>query len=261
MKRGAALVLFCFLIIQAYSQVVKKKIPDKLVVLTFDDAVLSHYTNVAPLLKKYKFGGTFFIAEFLQPAFSDKTKYLSWEQISELDKMGFEIANHTQNHTHVNKMDKSHFVTELEYIENKAKEAGVKNPMLSFAYPGYDTAASAIPVLQEKGYLFARIGGGKAYDPLTDHPYLIPSFSTSADNSKEIYAGFNEAKDGKIVILTVHGVPDDAHPWVTTPLSLFEEYLTYLKANKFKVIALRDLQKYIDVKEALATVKPGVNRK
>ena len=40
---------------------VRKSIPDKLVVLTFDDSKASHYTVVRPLLKKYGFGATFFI--------------------------------------------------------------------------------------------------------------------------------------------------------------------------------------------------------
>ena len=31
-------------------------IPDKLVVLTFDDSVKSHFTIVRPILKKYQFG-------------------------------------------------------------------------------------------------------------------------------------------------------------------------------------------------------------
>src|SRR5229473_6679633 len=36
-----------------------ESIPDKLVVLTFDDSKASHYTVVRPLLKKYNFGATF----------------------------------------------------------------------------------------------------------------------------------------------------------------------------------------------------------
>jgi len=36
-------------------------VPDKTVVLTFDDAVKSHLTVVAPVLKKYGFGATFFV--------------------------------------------------------------------------------------------------------------------------------------------------------------------------------------------------------
>ena len=48
----------------ARSQIVRKPIPDKVIVLTFDDAVVSHATYVAPLLKKYGFGATFYIADF-----------------------------------------------------------------------------------------------------------------------------------------------------------------------------------------------------
>ena len=34
------------------------------VILTFDDAVISQYENVAPLLKELGFGATFFICRF-----------------------------------------------------------------------------------------------------------------------------------------------------------------------------------------------------
>lgn len=242
------------------AQILKKPIPDKLVVLSFDDAVLSHYTNVAPILKKYGFGATFFVTEFIVPPFSDKTKYMSWEQIGELGKMGFEIGNHTYHHTHVNKMDSLKFVNELNYIEEQTKQVGVKGKMVSFAYPGYDTAPSAIKVLHNQGYEFARTGGGRPYNPLKDHPLLIPSFSTSGDNSQKIYKAFDEAKDGKIIVLTIHGVPDEAHPWVNTPLELFQKYMDYLYQNHFKVIAMRDLADYINPIKAAEIIKPEFNK-
>ena len=40
-------------------------IPDKLVVLTFDDSVKSHFTVVRPMLRRYGFKATFFITEGL----------------------------------------------------------------------------------------------------------------------------------------------------------------------------------------------------
>jgi len=251
MKRNFALLCFLLCLQPLFAQIIKKPLPGKLVVLTFDDAIISHYTNAAPLLEKYHFGATFFIAEFNDPSFSDKTKYLSWEQIGKLNHMGFEIANHTRNHIHVNKMDSTRFVSELIYIEDKAKQYGVKKDMISFAYPGYTTHPSAVQVLRKKGYLFARTGGDRVYDPLKDHPYYIPSFSTKADNREQIYAAFQRAEKGKIVVLTIHGVPDEAHAWVNTPFSLFQEYMNYLHENNFKVIALRDLQQYIDAREAM----------
>ena len=55
-----------------------------------------------------------------------------------------------------------------------------------------------------------------------------------------------QAKHGKIAVLQFHGVPDTAHNWVTTSKEQFEGYLKYLADNKFQVIALRDLSRYVD---------------
>src|SRR6476661_284841 len=72
-------------------------VPDKLVVLTFDDASKSHYTIVRPLLLKHKFGATFFVTEGWDFA-TNKTDYMSWEEIAQLHRDGFEIGNHTRDH-------------------------------------------------------------------------------------------------------------------------------------------------------------------
>lgn len=230
----------------AFAQILKKEIPDKLVVLSFDDAVVSHATYVAPLLKKYGFGATFFLCEFGSPPFSDKTKYMSWEQIAAISKMGFEIGNHTWHHTHVNKMDAAKFTVELEYIEQKCREYKIPQPV-SFAYPGYDTSSRCLAVLKEKGYKFARAGFDRVYDPQTDHPYLIPSYTMRDTNSITINNAFQLARNHNITVITVHGVPDSAHAWVNTSPAVFEAHLKYLKENHYKVIALRDLEKYINI--------------
>jgi peptidoglycan/xylan/chitin deacetylase (PgdA/CDA1 family) len=60
-------------------------IPDKLVVLTFDDASKSHATVVGPLLKKYKFGATFFVTEGFDMV-TNKRDYMTWEEIARLHK-------------------------------------------------------------------------------------------------------------------------------------------------------------------------------
>lgn len=248
--KSLLIIWWAFLpLLQAFSKLLRQPIPDRLVVLTFDDAVSSHVRFVAPLLKKYGFGGTFFVCEF-PPDFDDKQKYMSWDEIRQLHEMGFEIANHTATHVHVSKMGKEQFTEQLKYIEDRCKAYGIPKPV-SFAYPGYETHPSVVEILQEKGYLFARIGGSRAYQPTADHPYLIPSFSTTGTDTARIIAAIQQARNGKIVVLTIHGVPDDAHPQVTTPPRLFEQYLQYLYDHHYKVIALCDLAAYIDMSKAL----------
>ena len=53
------------------------------------------------------------------------------------------------------------------------------------------------------------------------------------------------------LVLTIHGVPDIAHPWVDTPQALFEEYMLYLYENDFTVLSMRDMAQFVDAKEAL----------
>lgn len=228
---------------------VSKPIPDKLVVLTFDDAAKSHFTYVAPLLKKYGFNATFFVCEFLQPAFSDTSLYMSWPQIQQLQQQGFEIGNHTWHHTHVNKTDKAGLLKELTYIERKCDSLHIPKPV-SFAYPGYDTDEKANSTLQQAGFQLARTGGNRAYNPLTDHPFYIPSFSTSGDDKQNVLNAIQQATNGKIVVLTIHGVPDLAHDWVTTPPALFETYLQYLHDNHYTVISMKQLLPYLDMAKA-----------
>src|SRR6266540_4094009 len=70
-------------------------VPDKLVVLTFDDSVASQYLVVRPVLKRYGFSATFFITEGFS-FLTNKQDYMTWEQIAELHRDGFEIGNHTR---------------------------------------------------------------------------------------------------------------------------------------------------------------------
>ena len=68
----------------------------------------------------------------------------------------------------------------------------------------------------------------------------------------------------KIVVLQFHGVPDMAHPWVYIPPENLRQYMTYLKENGFRAIALRDLGPYVNLENppddpALKVSYPAVN--
>ena len=258
LKTVALILLVTFVSKTGMGQIIQEPIPDKTVVFTFDDATASQFSVVAPLLVEYGFGATFFICEF-PPNFSDTTLYMNWRQIEELEKMGFEIANHTQNHPGISKLSKEQLIHQLEYIEAKCDSMGIAKPS-SFAYPGYDLNLPALLTLREKGYQFARAGGSRSYDPQEDHPLLLPSWALAPENKSQIMDAFKEAKDGKLVIVTIHGVPDLEHPWVNTPPDLFIEYLEYLKSNGFQVISLRELSKYIDTQKAFESIHPDLSK-
>jgi peptidoglycan-N-acetylglucosamine deacetylase len=169
--------------------------------------------------------------------------------------MGFEIASHTRSHAKVASLTKSQLIEELTYVENKCDSLGIIKPA-SFAYPGYSLSPLVVKTLDEQGYAFARAGGGRPYDPLKDHPLLVPSWATDSTNKEEIMQALDQAKDGKIVVLTIHGVPDIEHPWVDTPPTLFKEYLQFFSDNHFNVLSMKGLERYVNVTDAKKTLSP-----
>ena len=237
-------------------------VPDKLVVLTFDDSSASHHAVARPVLKRYGFGATFFITEGFTFR-TNKKDYMTWEQIAELHRDGFEIGNHTRDHLGITEKTVPRLGEQLETIAARCREHGIPAPV-SFAWPGNAFHTNALPVLRAAGIRFARRGGspevpykeggGVAYEPGLDHPLLIPTAGDARpdwtlDSLKRAVA---VARDGRIAVLQFHGVPDGEHPWVNTPRERFEEYMAWLHREGFKVIALRDLARYVDEKDVPA---------
>ena len=215
-----------------------------LVVLTFDDAVSNHATFVAPLLRRYGFGATFYVCEFAGEGTdlfeTDKRQYMTWEQIRTLDRMGFEVGNHTGHHSVLKELSETETLTEIEWIEKRCAEYDIPTPT-TFSYPVGIEDPRALPILMEKGYRWGRLCGDRAYVPGSDHPLLVPSFVIRGNDLAPFCAALRHAADDKVVVFTFHGVPDYNHPWVDTPPEVFERYLEILAEKNCRVIALRDL--------------------
>lgn len=234
-------------------------IPDKLIVLTFDDSAKTHFTVARPLLLKHKFGATFFVTEgFDFP--TNKRDYMTWDEIAQLHRDGFEIGNHTRDHMTVTASSVRRLPDQIRGIADRCREYGIPVPT-SFAYPGNGLHPDALPLLHAAGIRFARRGGapeydykdgrGCAFEPGLDHPLLLPSTGdarphwTLADFRRAIAS----AKDGKIAILQFHGVPDTAHHWVNTQRDKFEAYIQCLADGGYRVIAMRELARYMNPAE------------
>jgi len=229
-------------------------IPDKLVVLTFDDSAKSHYTIVRPILRKYKFSATFFITEGFDFR-NNKLDYMTWEEIAELHRDGFEIGNHSRDHLGISDQNVPKLAEQLKAIADRCQEHNIPSPV-TFAWPGNATSLNAFPILKEHGIRFARRGGapeypyekgqGFAFQPGADHPLLLPSAGDARPKwtLEDFIHAAEQARNGRIAILQFHGAPDTAHSWVSTEQQNFDAYMHYLAANQYKVVALRDLVNY-----------------
>ena len=230
--------------------IIKKPIPDKTVVFTFDDSCLSNARIAAPILKKHGYGGTFYISDAY--GFRErKDWYMTWRQIKGLDDDGFEIGNHTRGHGILSLTDEGGFQAYIWTLEDLAIANRIPRTT-TLAWPFYIVNKEFYPLLSSWGYSFGRGGHGRVYRPAVDHPLDVPSFAVGGVGMtiEGFISAVQQATAGRVVVLTFHGTPDMEHAAVGTDPDLFEDMVEYCKDNNYNVIAMRDLAEYIDTAKA-----------
>jgi peptidoglycan/xylan/chitin deacetylase (PgdA/CDA1 family) len=106
-------------------------LPEKPVMITFDDSRLEHATIAAPVLEKSGFRGVFFIMTITY----GKKNYMSTGQIAGLSKAGHIIGLHTWDHQMVTKyQDSTDWQKEIVAPLKKLTEI-TGSPVEYFAYP------------------------------------------------------------------------------------------------------------------------------
>lgn len=146
-----------------------RKLPDKPVVITFDDGYQDNYRYAYPILKKYQMTATVFVVantigginEFdynahIQP----KNKMLTWNQIKELNENGITIGAHTLDHAHLTEVSEAEARRQI-VRSKKVLEKKLGQDVQYFCYPYGDYNQAVEEMVEESGYRAAtstRIG-------------------------------------------------------------------------------------------------------
>jgi peptidoglycan/xylan/chitin deacetylase (PgdA/CDA1 family) len=89
---------------------------NKVVILNFYDDDKSQFTNAKPILDKYGFKGTFFIV--CKWAGSDDNSRMTWRDITQLYREGYDIESHSMTHKVLNKLS----ADALDYEVGQSKQ-------------------------------------------------------------------------------------------------------------------------------------------
>lgn len=112
-----------------------KEIPDRTVAIVFDDGYRDNYTNVLPILKKYSFCATIFLAVSFLRDYSGNAQYLSSQEIMNIKKTKLiNFGCHSFTHEALSMMNVKKLDEEIRGAKQKL-EYLTQSEIELFAYP------------------------------------------------------------------------------------------------------------------------------
>lgn len=127
----------------AYHLALGWPLPEKPVVLTFDDGYLDNYTNAFPLLQEYGYVGTFFLVT--GPIDFGNPDYVTWDMVQKMHQGGMDFQPHSYRHFDLHGKDLDFLIFEI-LAPKEAIEARTGETARFFSYPSgsYDQQTVAV---------------------------------------------------------------------------------------------------------------------
>jgi len=134
-----------------------RPLPPRTVVITFDDAYKSVYTEAFPILKSNKLPFTVFVTTGYIS--DDNFNFMSWDQLRDIKLSGGELGNHSDSHAHLIRRNNNetrhqwHTRVRNEIITAQTKlEEQTGNHLKAVAYPYGEYSTELKVILRELGY-------------------------------------------------------------------------------------------------------------
>ncbi len=163
----------------------KNELPQKPVIITFDDGYENNFIYAYPILKAFGFKAVIYSVS--DPGTEEFTKMdlpeklLSQQQMYELSQNGISIQGHTATHPHLKLLSNDEIKLELTTCK-ETLESITRKPVAHMAIPygSYDKRVFAIA--RETGYKTIEVPG-KGTINLATSPYNIRRFSIHKDTT------------------------------------------------------------------------------
>jgi peptidoglycan/xylan/chitin deacetylase (PgdA/CDA1 family) len=127
-----------------------QELPDKPVVLTFDDGGIDNYEVAYPLLRTFGFTATFFVIT----KYVGGAGHMNWDQLREMHAQGMSIQSHTVSHSDLRGLSSTDLQEEL-VGSRQALAAAIGEPSYVLCYPAGAYNGKVIEAVQAAGYVMA----------------------------------------------------------------------------------------------------------
>lgn len=138
--------------------------PRTKVIITFDDGYRDNYLNAFPVLKKFGFPATIFLATGLIGADKKFDRYahipgrdmLNWEEIAEMFANRISFGAHTVSHPHLSRFSRETQKEEIaESYDCVNRHLPQGEQIATFCYPYGDYNADTLHIVREMGFKYA----------------------------------------------------------------------------------------------------------
>ena len=145
----------------------KETLPEKPLILTFDNGYIDNYTDMLPILEERGMKGTVFMVtnNIGRPG------YLSWNALKDMQTRGIEIGSHTANHIPLTEMPPAEADNELRVSKLIMEWNGVPG-IFGFSYPNGKYEDYLLDLLKQNDYL-AAVTGDPGLNTMETNPYLL----------------------------------------------------------------------------------------
>lgn len=171
------------------------KLPEKPIMITFDDTDEDQFTVGNATLKKHGFKGVYFIMT-VSIGRKGRINYMTKEQIKQLSDEGNTIASHTYDHKNFAQFTDADWKTQIDEPTKKLEEITGKK-VEYFAYPYGVYKAANLHKLKEHGFKAAFIlstARDENYPLLTIRRIIDPGRYTAKNLYYSINKSFNKTK-------------------------------------------------------------------
>ena len=130
-------------------------LPDKPIMLTFDDGYRGIATVAAPMMSQFGFFGTaYIITDRIAQNRKAAPTWLTWPQLRILEQRGWDIGSHTVAHTELPNMSPEAALKTLRQ-SRFTLERRLGHPVQWFCYPAGSVDAKSVEAVKQAGYVLA----------------------------------------------------------------------------------------------------------